>query len=86
MSPNFNKSTACARNAAPNVMIVLARPVVRSRKPTATTARSDDTKAAMKIATIIASTSGMSSESWKVKRPPMTTKTPCAKFTIPVVR
>ena len=40
----------------------------------------------MRIETSIASASGMSSESWKVKSPPITAKTPCAKFTIPVVR
>jgi hypothetical protein len=86
MSPNLSRSSACAKNAAPRVMMVLARLVVRSRKPTATTARIDDRKAARRTETSIASTSGRSSESWNVNSPPVTAKTPCAKLTMPVVR
>jgi hypothetical protein len=86
MSPNLSRSSACARKAAPSVMIVLARLVVRPRKPTATTARSDDRNAASRTDKRAATASGMSSESWNVNSPPITTKTPCAKFTIPVVR
>ena len=67
-------------------MIVLARLVVRPRKPTATTARSDARNAASRTDTSVASASGMSSESWNVNSPPVTAKTPWAKFTIPVVR
>ena len=40
----------------------------------------------MRIETSVASASGMSSESWNVNSPPITTNTPCAKLTIPVVR
>ena len=42
--------------------------------------------AAIRIETGLASASGMSSDSWKVKSPPITTNTPCAKLTMPVVR
>jgi hypothetical protein len=86
MSPNLSRSSACARKAAPRVMIVLARLVVRPRKPTATTASSDDRNAASRTDTSVASASGISSESWNVNSPPITVKTPCAKLTIPVVR
>ena len=65
---------------------MLARLVVRSRKPTATRATIDERNAASRTDTRDATASGMSSESWNVNSPPITTKTPCAKFTMPVVR
>ena len=65
---------------------MLARLVVRSRKPTATTARIDARKAASRTDTSVATASGMSSASWNVNSPPITANTPCAKLTIPVVR
>ena len=67
-------------------MMMLARFVVLPRKPTATTARIDAATAAIPIEIRVATASGTSPTKRNVKRPPSTTNTPWAKFTIPVVR